>query len=201
MSMCQVLSNYKKFMILVFAMIVASRSARAEPKQGLSLATGLTQPLLFQGANVEVSYRTGRMMYEFSNGFNLKLHKFEPSLTTQEKNEKMKLTLPWTTGFAIGYFLTDTIALALEASMHRYDVEIPGGQKASYTTYSVGPGLFYTKYFGENFFLQPVLRYWPNVGSSENGNKVGIKRADNSTYEHQVHEFGFFANIRAGWTF
>ncbi|MCE3009628.1 MAG: hypothetical protein LW875_03330 [Proteobacteria bacterium] len=199
--MLELLSNYMKFMVLIAAVMASTRSASAEPKQGLSVAAGLTQPLLFQGANIEIAYKTGRMMYEFSNGFNLKLHKFESSLTSEEKDEKLKLTLPWTTGIAVGYFLTDTIALALEASAHRYDVEIPGGEKASYTTYSVGPGLFYTKHFGENFFIQPVLRYWPNVGSSEDGDKVGIKRANNSTYDHQVHEFGLFANIRAGWTF
>ena len=186
----------------LFALVAISTSlAVAEPKQGFSTMFGVLQPVAFQGGNVAVTYTSGRWMYEYSHGFNLKLHKFQDSLTNEEKDEKMELTLPWTTGASVGYYLTDEIAIAIELKAHRYEARHPEGGDKSYTTYSVGPGLYYNKYFGDHFFIQPVLRFWPNVSSSEDSQKVKFQRTNGSVYEHKVHDFGLFLNLSVGYTF
>jgi hypothetical protein len=69
-----------------------------------------------------------------------------------------------------------------------------------YTAFSVGPGAFYDLYVYEGLFLQPSLRFWPNVADTL-GSHATLERPDGTAYEHRAHAIGFFANLSLGWTF
>lgn len=180
---------------------ISAKSVRAEDsRQGFGVNIGLIQPFAFNGWNLALEWRSEKWFAEYSHGWDLKIHKFDQALTSQEKSEKIKLTLPWTTGFGIGYRLTSRMTIAVEFKAHKYEVESPLGQKLDYVTYSIGPGLAYDFTFAGSWFLRPMLRYWPNVGTDLN-KEARLDRADGSQYNHKAHDFGLFANLLLGYTF
>ena len=190
---------------LVFVMLGLNLAvvdlATAQSRNGLSVMAGLTQPMLLGGANIAVQYETNNWVFEYSHGVNLKLHKFKQTMSSSDQDENLVINVPWTTGAGIGYRISDAFHVLIEVKAHKFEVSIPGGGTANYTGFSAGPSVFYTKYFGSNFFIQPNVRFWPTVGSSESGNKIQVKRADGSTYTHKIHDFSLFVNMNLGWTF
>ena len=73
-------------------------------------------------------------------------------------------------------------------------------QVARYSTFSVGPGVFYDIYLYKGLFVQPNMRFWPTVASTYDG-AARFTRPDGSTYQHDRHDLGFFVNVNLGWTF
>ncbi len=68
------------------------------------------------------------------------------------------------------------------------------------TTFSVGPGVFYELRLWRGLFLQPSLRWWPNVASTlpEGATLLG---ADQKRVKMESHSFGIFPNVSLGWNF
>jgi hypothetical protein len=102
----------------------------------------------------------------------------------------------------VGYRITDDLHVLVEFKAHRFEVLGPDrNAQAAYTTFSVGPGVFYVIHLWRGLFLQPNLRWWPNVASTLDSGKVTLRQQNGATVQHQAHSFGLFANVNLGWTF
>jgi len=169
----------------------------------LSVMAGMAQWLLLRGGNVAFEYKTRHFAFEVSHGQGLDLNQFGGFfLTSAERDAGAKLRTPWTTGFGLGYRVTENLHVLIEFKAHHYEVLTRDrADRASYDTFSVGPGAFYSVYLYEGLFLQPNVRWWPNVGSTLAHDRVRLTQADGSVFEHRAHDFGLFANMNVGYTF
>jgi hypothetical protein len=168
-----------------------------------SVMAGLTQWVLFRGGNIAGELKTGRFAFEVSHGQGLDLNQV-PSLglSAAERAAGAHVFLPWTTGFGVGVRITRDLHILVEAKAHHYDVTgNDANHQVRYTTFSVGPGVFYSFHIYKGLFLEPNVRFWPNVASTLKGNQAAIVQSDGSVYEHKAHDFGLFANMNVGWTF
>ena len=185
----------------------AATKAKAEPSHGLerkfSVMAGLSQWLLFRGGNLALEYKTGRFALEISHGQGLDLNQVGGfALSSAERDAGTRVRVPWTTGFGVGYRITENFHLLLEFKAHHYEVRASEGADAvNYTTFSIGPGAFYSIYLTPRLFLQPNLRFWPNVASTLDHDRVLLERCDGTSYEHRAHDFGFFGNVNLGYSF
>jgi hypothetical protein len=169
----------------------------------LSVMAGLAQWTLLRGGNVALEYKVGRLAFEVSHGQGLDLNQAGGfDLSSAERDAGVEIRVPWTTGFGVGYRLTGNLHVLIELKAHHY--ALTGRDptvRLDYTTFSVGPGVFYTIHLYRGLFLEPNVRYWPNVGSTLKGDQVAIRQPDGSIYEHHAHDFGLFANVNLGYTF
>jgi len=169
----------------------------------LAAMVGLAQWVLLRGGNVALEYRLGRLALEVSHGQGLDLNQAGGAfLTDDERRSELRLRVPWTTGFGVGYRITENLHALVEFKAHHFQVTgLDPAVKASYTTFSVGPGIFYTIHLYQGLFLEPNIRYWPNVGSTLDGGHVAIRQLDGTIHDHHAHDFGFFANLNLGYLF
>jgi hypothetical protein len=176
-------------------------AARAEG-DGLSVMAGLQQWIVLRGGNIAAEYKTGRLAFEVSHGQGLDLNQLPSlALTASERDGGARILVPWTTGFGAGVRITDDLHVLIECKAHH--LEVAGGDPTSrvtYTTFSVGPGVFYTFHLWRGLFIEPNVRWWPNVASTLSDG-ADLRRADGSTWHHAPHSFGLFANANLGWAF
>jgi len=140
-----------------------------------SLLAGLNQ-LALRGGNIEATWYTSRLSFEYSHGFDL--HLTGSVLGTAEQDQHVQLLQTWTTGFGIGYRVTPDLDVRLESKLHRYQVfyesqRLAGTPITAYTTETEGLGAYYRLYpFGRvrgwarGIVIAPSARYWPNVWTS-----------------------------------
>jgi hypothetical protein len=88
----------------------------------------------------------------------------------------------------------------VEFKTHRYDVNAPGGPVSSYQTCSIGTVLGYKAFIWKGLDANADARYWPNVASSLDDNKIALD-GSNGTVVHSAHDFGLFANVSIGYAF
>jgi hypothetical protein len=166
----------------------------------LGVNFGLLQ-LALGGFNAAVELRYRRFWFEYSHGMDLKLNNLNGfSMSQTERDQNLRVYVPYTTGFGVGMTLVDELWLGVEFKTHRYEVNAPAGPVTSYQTYSIGPVLGYKAFIYKGLFADAYLRYWPNVASSLDGNKVALQGTD-GTVEHSAHDFGVFANVSIGYAF
>ena len=168
-----------------------------------SVMAGLTQWILFRGGNVAVEYKVGRVAFEYSPGQGLDLNQASGvGLTSAERDAGAHVRVPWTTGFGVGLRVTQHLHVLVEGKAHRFDVTSRDrNAEVSYTGFSVGPSVFYSIHLYKGLFLEPNVRYWPNVASTLPGQHALLRQPDGSVYVHEPHAFGLFANANLGWTF
>jgi len=180
------------------------RPASSNPGRGnaFSVMAGCNQ-LFLGGVNLAVQYTTKDFAFEYSHGAHLLLNRLDSiDLNPDEKRAGLKVNVPWTTGFGIGYRLTEALHVSVEFKAHRFDETDPnGGARVSYTTISIGPGIFYDWHFWRGAFIQPALRWWPTVYSTLPGNEHTFVQANGSTVTVRSHDWGVFPNVSVGWTF
>jgi hypothetical protein len=168
----------------------------------MSAMIGLTQWLVLRGGNVALEYKTGRLAFELSHGQGLDLNQLPSmSLTSDERAAGARVYVPWTTGFGVGFRFTEHLHALVEFKAHRYNVS--GRERdveIDYTTFSIGPSVFYSIYLYKGLFLEPNVRFWPNVASTLANNRATIVDSNGTAYEHKAHDFGLFANVNLGWT-
>jgi hypothetical protein len=185
-------------------LISFARPAAADgPAERLSVMAGMTQWIIFRGGNLAFEYMRGRLVFEVSHGQGLDLNQ-APSLALKsaEQDAGVRILVPWTTGGGVGYRITDHLHILIEAKAHHYRVNARDrNDELHYTTFSVGPGVFYSFRLYKGVFLEPNLRWWPNVASTLPGGHGSLRQPDGTTYDHQAHDFGLFANANLGWTF
>jgi hypothetical protein len=167
-----------------------------------SVMLGLSQWMVFGGGNVAGQLKVGRWAFEYSHGQSL--HFEGPTsfaLSSEERDAGVTVSMPWTTGGGVGVQLTPHLHALLELKAHRYEVRGSNpGEVAKYTTFTVGPGVFYDVYLYRGLFVQPIVRWWPTVASTYDDRAV-FTRPDGSAYHHQAHRLDFFVNVNLGWTF
>jgi hypothetical protein len=166
-----------------------------------SVMLGLMQWLAFGGGNVAAQVKFGRWVVEYSHGQALQFERVAGlALTAPERAAGVAVGMPWTTGGGFGIQLTPKLHLLVEAKVHRYLVQDDFGHRLSYTSLTVGPGLFYDLYVYRGLFLQPNLRWWPTLASSH-GSSGNLLASDGSSYRHERHDLLPFVNVNLGWTF
>jgi hypothetical protein len=162
---------------------------------------GLSQWIVFGGGNVATQVKFGRFVLEYSHGQALDFTRIESVALTQEEREAgVSVGMPWTTGGGFGVQLTPNFHALVELKAHRYQIRSGfDGRTLDYTSFTVGPGLFYDIYLYEGLFIQPNLRWWPTVGSTYDGGE--LRAEDGSSYRHERHDLLPFLNVNLGWTF
>lgn len=169
---------------------------RRHPQPELSVHFGLLQPVLFRGFNAALDLRWGRFLASYSHGQGLD-YSASPSLglTAAEAAAGLRLMSPWTTGGGVGMVLLDELYVMVDLKRHRYEASL-GDVRAAYTTTSVGAELGWRFFAWRGLFVQPVLRFWPNVHTTLPGGQVDV-----GGVLHQSKDLGFFANVTLGWAF
>jgi hypothetical protein len=199
------INRYFIFLLLLclWAPVVRAQETPFTHDNNFSLMTGLSQDLLWDGGNVAVQYLTGRFAFEYSHGFNLNLNGGGGvALSSTEKSQGLQMEVPWTTGFGVGYRLTDSLHVSVEFKAHGFKVTDPeSATTITYTTFSIGPGVFYDLYIWKGLFIQPALRWWPTVASTLPGGSYTFHESGGITKVHDAHDWGVFPNASLGWTF
>lgn len=182
-----------------------------------SLVSGVTQAL-FGGFNIEGTWYTERMSFDYSHGFNLDFT--GTALNQEQMDQKLEYQIPWTTGFGVGYRVTPFFDIRVEPKLHRYDLfyedqGLEGDPFASYTTATLGLGAYYRYYpfrkkdnALQGLVIVPNARFWPNIWSSLDNDELSYE--NRLTEQTEVHSAaqqgipgtgGFFVNVSVGYTF
>ncbi|MFO0670733.1 MAG: hypothetical protein U0235_14065 [Polyangiaceae bacterium] len=180
----------------------ARPSSRAEDPFALrpSVMMGVAQWTLWGGGNVAAQVKVGRVVFEYSHGQGLHFDRVAFALTAAERDAGVKVGMPWTTGGGVGFQITPNLHVMVEAKAHRYEIEGARGDALRYTSFTVGPGVFYDLYLYKGLFVQPNLRWWPTVASTYDDKGV-LAREGGGTYQHERHDLVPFVNVNVGWTF
>ncbi len=182
-----------------------------EQTRQIGLLAGLLQPIVIHGGNLQLEAAFGRLAFDYSHGWSLDI-----PTAGDAGAQKLSLHLPYSTGFGVGYRLTDSFDVRFEPKIHLFEVGYEdGGPKdavASYRTVTLGVGAYY-KYrpFKSGplggLTIAPSARFWPNVWSSLEGGKVTY--ANSRTGRSEVHEASnigignspFLVNVSVGYVF
>jgi hypothetical protein len=169
---------------------------RWHPKPELAFHFGLLQPVFFHGFNAAVDVAWGPMLISYSHGEGLN-YSATPSLglSKEEREAGLLLESPYTTGGGVGVVILDELHVMVDFKVHRYHAAV-GLDSADYTTVSIGGELGWRFFVWRGFFVQPLLRYWPNVWTSLPGGVVQL-----GPLRHEAKDLGFFANVSLGWAF
>lgn len=184
----------------------------------LMVLFGLTQPLLLNGFNVEGVYMHERLVFAYSHGASLD---FTGDLLPDSiRDQQVEVFLPFSTGFGIGYRITEWLNARVEAKWHRFEFYYEGDSRqsdnritADANNFSLGVGVYgYWQPFrqSDNYFsgitLAPSVRYWPTVTSDlDDGFTYDNERTGESEeLESLAAGIGFtplIVNLSVGYSF
>lgn len=167
-----------------------------------SAMLGLSQWTLFGGGNVAAQLKVGRVAFEYSHGQALDFGRVGGFAQTADENDSgVTVRMPWTTGGGVGFQITPRLHVLLEVKAHRYEITgANANESIAYTSFTVGPGVFYDLYLYRGLFLQPSARWWPTVASTYD-DKGTLTRTDGTRYQHERHDLLPFVNVSLGYTF
>ena len=194
---------------------------RAQSKTTLesqfNLLFGLNQ-VLAKGFNVEGNVFYKRLSFDYSHGVSLDFA--GPAISSEMKEQKLVVHLPYTTGFGVGYRFNNSFNLRIEPKWHRFelyyegDVQNNSSRIVAYTTFTLGLGAYYNwkpfkqkTNFLNGFMVVPSIRYWPKLSSSLKGDIYAYEnRETGETETHQAMEVGFgntpwIINVSVGYSF
>ena len=183
-------------------------------EKGIGLLAGLAQPIAVDGGNLQLEATAGRFVFDYSHGWSLDL----PAVG-DVKDQELTLHLPYSTGFGVGYQLTETLDLRFEPKLHNFEVRYDEGSSAgteidSYRTITLGFGAYYkwhpfagSEGAARGLTIAPSFRVWPNVWSSLDDDRFVYQ--SEITGQQEVHEasnigFGntpFIFNVSVGYVF
>lgn len=159
-----------------------SESKEFEYSNRISLVAGLIQPLVLKGGNLELTYFSKRMSYDYSHGFSLDMA--GGTMVGDAKIQNLAYHLPFSTGFGIGYRFTSFFDVRIEPKIHSFQVYYDGVEQNKsnliqhYFTYTLGVGAYYRymPFRKSSTWLQGIttstsVRWWPNIGSSLSNNE------------------------------
>lgn len=184
----------------------------------VNLLFGLNQPIL-GGFNVEGNFFYKRLAFDYSHGMNLNFSSEMLGGTYQEQG--LKATLPWTTGFGVGYRFNTWLNLRVEPKWHKFEIsyeETPegtAGEVTDYTTFTLGLGLYANlrpfknsqSNFLQGIMVAPSVRFWPRVSSSLEDDQFSYDNAiTGETETIEALEVGvantpWIVNISIGYSF
>lgn len=218
------MQNYKSLLFIIASIMMqlqysyAQKDNTNEYNTKLSILAGLIQPMVLKGGNIEATYFTKRLTFDYSHGFLLNIG--GPTTTGDAKEQKLKYHLPFSTGFGIGYRFTPNFDVRAEYKTHSWQVYYEGENQNSenritaYKTYTVGIGAYYVymPFKKKDNWLRGItisnsVRWWPNVGSSLTDNKFSYY--NKLTEKNEVLNASnigitgtqFLVNVSIGYTF
>jgi hypothetical protein len=184
----------------------------------VSILAGLIQPMVLKGGNVEVTYFTKRMSFDYSHGFLLNMS--GGTMVGDAKSQQLAYHLPYSTGFGIGYRFTSFFDVRVEPKIHSWEVYYAGETQnksnliKQYKTYSVGLGAYYRYMpfhkkdnWSQGITTSTSLRWWPNIGSTLTDDKFTYhNKFSNKDETLKASNIGiagsqFLFNISIGYTF
>jgi hypothetical protein len=195
--------------------LMSAAEARAqEPAPRASVVFGLTQPLLLRGFNVEGDWWTEHVVVDYSHGINL--HVPGTSLGGEYERQGLDFLVRHSLGIGVGYRITRALNVRLEPKVHVYDVHYATGGAApigSFRTYTLGAGVYYLWRPFRNatgaarwLSIVPSLRYWPQVASSLDRDRViYASHVTGRTEVMRTPAIGaantpWIVNVSVGWT-
>ena len=193
---------------------VHSLDWNATKETEIGVVAGLMQPLAIDGGNLQLEATVGRFVFDYSHGWSLDL----PAVGDVE-DQKLALHLPYSTGFGVGYQLTEALDLRFEPKLHGFEVLYDdgpqaGSEVASYRTVTLGFGAYYKWHpFSQSdgaargITVAPSVRAWPNVWSSLDDDRIAYESS--ITGQSEVHEASniglgnspFIVNVSVGYLF
>lgn len=166
----------------------------------VTLQAGLIQPALFRGGNVAASYKRGRLVADYSHGFNLDFNaNGNVGLRGDQRDQNLDIDVPWTTGFGVGYRITPRLDVRLEGKAHRYEIDPPADAPFAYTTFTVGPGVYYELPVWRRLTLEGSVRYWPTVATTLSGGERAFAAPGGGTDVHHAYDLPVITNVSVGW--
>jgi hypothetical protein len=181
-----------------------------------SILAGLIQPIVLKGGNVEITYTTKRLIFDYSHGFNLNV-----APLGDIKTQKLTLAIPYSTGFGIGYRINSFLDIRVEPKLHSWDIfyendaQTADNKIHNYKTFTLGLGVYY-RYFpfrnSKSKILQGIttatsVRWWPNIGSTLSNDEFIYQNSYTGKQETiKANNIGivntpFIFNISIGYTF
>jgi len=158
----------------------------------INVLFGLNQVLLLHGFNIEGNYISKRMIFDYSHGVSLEFS--GSSANADLRRQGVAVHMPWTTGFGIGYRLTDWINIRVEPKLHRFEFhyanESASNQITAYNAFSLGLGIYgnYRPFKKMNnglsgITIAPSIRYWPTLSTTMSGNTFTYLNKQTSSVE------------------
>ncbi len=209
-------SNLILTCVLVVNALMASAQSEEPNKpfpysNRLSIQTGLLQDLMLNGQNIVITYTTRRWVFDWSHGNSLDFSSGDHFKNNEIYNiQKLDVNMPWTTGPSLGYRITPYFNVRAELKAHRHDVRYVGTKTSisKFNTYTIGAGAFYSWYpfkkksgWAQGLLVEPVVRFWPNVGNSLTDNYTYNNHLTAKTESLDPYKLGLLANINIGYTF
>ncbi|MCH8568879.1 MAG: hypothetical protein LAT67_11470 [Balneolales bacterium] len=217
--------KYLKFaitaMILLaaFSQVAAAQNDSWKQDRKAGIMFGLTQPIVVDGFNIEGFYAHNRFTFNYSHGVSLDFS--GDLLPSYLQDQGVVVHMPFSTGFGIGYRLTEWLNLRIEPKWHRFEFYYEGDAQTSENriaadanNYSVGLGLygFYQPFKSwenalKGITIAPSVRFWPTVASSFNNNRFSYQSDVTGRTEQlktPASGIGFsplIINVSVGYTF
>jgi hypothetical protein len=183
----------------------------------INILFGTTQ-LIASGFNIEGNYINRRFIFDYSHGVSLDFH--DATVTADLRRQGLAVHMPWTTGFGLGYRITEWVNVRVEPKWHRFefyykgDAQDPADLITGYNTFSLGVGVYgcwrpfrHRSNFLSGFMISPSIRFWPTVHSSLAGNKFTYfnrntgRDEEIKTLDPGVGFTPFVYNISFGYSF
>lgn len=188
-------------MILLNQFLYAQQHHQRREIGRIALLSGLHQPLVLKGGNFAINYITkSNISLEASFGVGLK---YSNLLSNTEHRQYTDVTTPFSYGIGVGYFYKG-FSINFEPKGTMFQVRDFEGKEVTYTTYSLGAGLYYNLFVWKRLFLQPSIRYWQKVGSSLTNGEVQLTGKDNQVFIHEARKpgtNGWIYGVSLGWFF
>lgn len=183
------------FLLLVTAPARADLEPREPPGVELGFQYGLVQPIVMHGLNAALDVRWRRLIFTYSHGAGLDVG---PFLSGAETKAGLRAVMPFSTGGGVGIVLAHELYVLLDVKWHRYHLAL-GAEHPSYDTVTVGGEIGWRLFLWKGLYVNPVVRYWPNVWTSAPDGGVVL---ENGALIHQPMAQGFhglFPNVLVGW--
>jgi hypothetical protein len=180
--MKQIRQNFLKIALL-FLLIAKGLTTNAQDwksEERINILFGISQ-ILVSGFNVEGNFIYHRFIFDYSHGVSLDFS--GNNVTPELKSEGLAVHMPWTTGFGLGYRITDWINIRVEPKFHRFEFYYDSDPQNTttriydYNTFSLGLGLYGAwlpfkrqHNFLKGIMISPSIRYWPTVSSTRDPN-------------------------------
>jgi hypothetical protein len=206
---------------IIMLVITASFKASAQDwksDERINIMFGLSQPILGSGFNIEGNFIYDRFIFDYSHGVSLDFK--DGSTTSSLRQQGVAVHMPYTTGFGLGYRITEWLNVRVEPKWHRFEFyyedqpETKINQITAYNTFSLGAGVYgayrpfkHQDNFLSGFLLAPSVRFWPTVTSSEPGDSFAyFNKNTNSNQQITKLDPGILftplvINLSVGYTF
>ena len=206
------------FLTLACAAVAQTATPGFFSGKRFSILTGLNQPLVFRGFNVEVNYWTKKWVFDYSHGFNL--HADGKLVGSEYEAQRLNFKITHSFGAGIGYRFTEAFSLRFEPKIHSYQTFLEGAQQtkansiANFNTYTLGLGAYYrwlpfkkAQGIAKGITIVPSVRYWYKVASGLENNAFTYQ--NNKTGRQEtftapnigISNTPFLFNISVGYSF